>query len=130
MFSLLTKYLMNSQDTAAFDIFVYYKYLIIVFLPLSFLLNWIFLALGVKRSHDLCEKGISVFIAFLISMLLLITSFIQFNYVYGPQIGFTNTSLPPFVLPYLNYFIYTTSIVEFILFIYLSIHLGFKKGQV
>jgi uncharacterized membrane protein YhaH (DUF805 family) len=128
-FFMLTEYLMNSVDMVTYDIFSYFKYFIIVLLVLSLLLNWIFLALGVKRSHELNEKGISVYMTFFISLLILCASFIQALYVYGPVLGLIEINLSTSTTAYLNYFIYIASTIELILFIYLSIHLGFKKGQ-
>jgi uncharacterized membrane protein YhaH (DUF805 family) len=87
------------------------------------------LALAVKRSHDLNERGFSVFITFILTILILCASFIQVLYVYGPIIDIKSVKLPAHIMPYINYFIYIASTIELILFIYLSIHLGFKKGQ-
>jgi uncharacterized membrane protein YhaH (DUF805 family) len=129
-FFVLTEYLMNRVDVPIFDIFEYYKGFIILFLLMSLLLNWIFLALGVKRSHDLNEKGITVYITFFISILILCASFVQAFYIYGSTLGLTNISIAASTIMYINYFIYITSTIEFILFIYLCIHLGFKKGRI
>ena len=120
--------LINVVNTAELDIFIYYKPFIIIFFLLLLMQHWIFLALGVKRSHDLNERGLSVFITFILSILILCASFIQAIYAYGPVIGIQNITLPTRIMTYLNYFIYVTSLFEFILFIYLTIHLGFKKG--
>lgn len=128
IFFILTEYLINVVNTAELDIFLYYKPFIIIFFLLLLIFHWIFLALGVKRSHDLNERGFSVFITFILSILILCASFIQAIYVYGPVIGIQNITLPAQIMTYLNYFIYVTSLFEFILFIYLTIHLGFKKG--
>lgn len=128
IFFILTESIINIENSSTLDTFIYYKRFIIIFLLLLLLLNWIFLALGVKRSHDLNESGFSVFITFLLSILISCASFIQVLYVYSPIIDIKCVILPAQIMPYINYFIYITSFFEFILFFYLTIHLGFKKG--
>jgi uncharacterized membrane protein YhaH (DUF805 family) len=126
IFISLTIYLNHSLvDTT--EIILYYKYFIKIFLLLSLFLNWVFLALAVKRSHDLNEKGYLVYFAFAISILLLIGTYIQVYYIYGYQFAISNISLPQGIANFINYSIIILSILESILILYLCIHLGFKR---